>query len=219
MAESADGPNAPKITVKLRNPYLVSDLKNFKDANDKELPINEPMALCRCGHSANKPYCDGTHFKIGFVGEKDSDRVTDRVDEYEGAGITIVDNRGVCSHAAYCTDTLPNVFKLGEEPWIDPDGAPVEEIIELIKRCPSGALSYKIDGVRHQAVGGPPSAQVTKDGPYRVRGGVGLDDDQDSEPETPDHFTLCRCGESKNKPFCNGAHWKGFKDSGTWKIK
>ncbi|HEB12113.1 MAG TPA: hypothetical protein ENI11_00355 [Actinobacteria bacterium] len=217
MTQPEDNAAKCKITVKLRNPYVVSSLQNLRDANDQTLPAEKVVALCRCGHSSNKPYCDGTHMRIGFVGEKENDRVPDQVDEYRGSGITIVDNRGVCSHAGICTDNLPGVFRLGKEPWIDAGGATTEEIIALVKRCPSGALSYKIDGERHQNIGGPPKIQVTEDGPYRVTGNIPLADDQNTAPETQDHYTLCRCGKSKNKPLCNGAHWDGFKDSGTWK--
>ena len=216
MAEQEDRSDDTEIIVKLRNPYMVKSLDNLRDTTDQPLTAQEMTALCRCGGSNNKPYCDGTHMRNGFVGEKEPDRVPDHVDEYEGLGITIVDNRGVCSHSGICTDNLPSVFKLGQEPWIDPAGATAEEIIALVQRCPSGALSYKVDGVRHQDVGGEPKMKVTEDGPYRVTGEIPLEDDQGSEPETKDHFTLCRCGNSKNKPFCNGAHWEGFKDSGTW---
>ena len=217
MTQSKDDASMSKIAVKLRNPYIVNSLKNLRDTKDQILPSESVVALCRCGHSSNKPYCDGTHISIGFVGEKENDRVPDRVDEYAGPDITIVDNRGVCSHSGICTDNLPSVFKLGKEPWIDASGATSDEIMALVRRCPSGALSYKINGDRHQNLGGPPKIQVTEDGPYRVTGNIPLEDDQDTEPETQDHYTLCRCGQSKNKPLCNGAHWDGFKDSGTWK--
>ncbi len=217
MSEPQDENSTPNINVQLGSPYIAKSLKNLNDSAGEPLPTEEVTALCRCGHSSNKPYCDGTHLQIGFVGEKEDDRVPDAVDEYEGVGITIVDNRGVCSHAGICTDNLPKVFKLGVEPWIDPAGATVKEIMSLGERGPSGALSYKIDGVCHQDHGGEPAVKVTKNGPYYITGGVELTDDQGSEPEADDHYALCRCGKSKNKPFCNGAHWDGFEDSGTWK--
>ncbi len=216
MSEPLDDDPTPNINVQLGSPYIAKSLKNLDDSADELLPTQEVTALCRCGHSSNKPYCDGTHLQIGFVGEKEADRVPDKVDEYAEAAITIIDNRGVCSHSGICTDNLPGVFRLGVEPWIDPAGASIEEIIALVKRCPSGTLSYSIDGVRHQDHGGDPTLKVTKNGPYYASGGVELTDDQGSEPETTDHYALCRCGNSKNKPFCNGAHWDGFEDSGTW---
>ena len=217
MSGLKDENAAPNINVQLGSPYIAKSLKNLNDSAGEPLPTEEVTALCRCGNSNNKPYCDGTHLQIGFVGEKEADRVPDRVDEYEGVGITIVDNRGVCSHAGICTDNLPRVFRLGTEPWIDPTGATVEEIIALVEQCPSGALSYRMNGVRHQDHDGGPAVKVTRNGPYYVTGGVELTDDQGSEPEAENHYALCRCGNSKNKPFCNGAHWDGFEDDGTWK--
>ena len=100
-----------------------------------------------------------------------------------------------------------------QEPWIDPDGADVDEIIRVIRMCPSGALSYSIDGVLHDSVDREQGVTVTKDGPYDVVGGIELDDPEGNRPGSKEHYTLCRCGSSKNKPFCSGEHWYvNFKD-------
>ena len=111
---------------------------------------SEESRQVRCGGSKNKPYCDGAHAQNGFSGAKDPNRVPDKRDNYEGAGVTLHDNRGICAHSARCTDNLKTVFKLGEEPWIDPNGDTVENIVATVQKCPSGALSYSIDGVEHR---------------------------------------------------------------------
>jgi CDGSH-type Zn-finger protein len=165
------------------------------------------MALCRCGGSANKPFCDGTHKKIGFVSAPLEGRVADTRDNYEGETITIHDNRGLCAHAGRCTDGLAAVFRLKQEPWIDPAGAPVDAIIETIQACPSGALSYSVNGVEHRDQKRPPAIFVSPNGPYEVTGGPELVDVPRGEGASTEHFTLCRCGASKNKPFCDGSHW------------
>jgi uncharacterized Fe-S cluster protein YjdI len=135
-----------------------------------------------------------------------------RVD-YPGRAITIHDNRGICSHAGFCTDNLKRVFRMGEEPWIDPDGAMAEEIIRVVRRCPSGALSYSIGGIEHQDQKREPMVTVTHNGPYAVTGGIELIGQEFGEGASREHYTLCRCGASKNKPFCDGSHWAvGFKD-------
>ena len=106
-----------------------------------------------------------------------------------------------------CTDRLPGVWKLGVEPWIDPAGADAEAIVETIRMCPSGALSYAVDGVEPKLERSP-LITVSKDGPYFVVGGPALSDEvTGQQPQTAEHFTLCRCGQSKNKPFCDGTHW------------
>jgi len=171
------------------------------------------MYLCRCGGSSHKPSCDGTHLKIGFKSAKSPDRVPDKMDHYVGKEITIHDNRGVCAHSAFCTDNSPTVFKLKHEPWIDPDGADAEEIARTIRLCPSGALSYTKDGVLYKDQDRRPGVTIAKDGPHRVAGGIELNDPTGFKSESKEHYALCRCGGSKNKPFCSGAHWYiDFKD-------
>ena len=84
---------------------------------------------------------------------------------------------------------------------------------KTICMCPSGALSYTRDGVLHKDQDRKPSITISKDGPYRVVGGIEFEDPDGNKPESEEHYTLCRCGASNNKPFCSGAHWHiKFKD-------
>jgi CDGSH-type Zn-finger protein len=202
----------PSITPMPDGPYVVKDLQNLQ--NRKGSIETKPwIALCRCGGSGNKPFCDGTHAKIGFSSSKLEGRIEDKREDYEAKGITIHDNRGICAHAGRCTDGLPGVFRLDKEPWIDPNGTNVEEIVETIKQCPSGALSYSIGDVEHKDREGEPTVFVAPNGPYVVSGGPELLDTERGEGVSNEHFTLCRCGGSKNKPFCDGTHWhKKFTD-------
>lgn len=200
----------PRITPTDDGPYLVERAAGITRMADGEtLPADGTVALCRCGGSQNKPFCDGTHARIGFSGAKEPDRVPDERETSTSADgrIAIHDNRGLCAHAARCTDGLPEVFRLGTEPWIDPDGASAERIAEVVDRCPSGALSYTLDGTEHRDRGGSPVIGYAPAGPYVVTGGVELAGVEPPEGGTDDHYTLCRCGKSTNKPFCSGAHW------------
>jgi CDGSH-type Zn-finger protein len=196
----------PIILFTKYTPYMVADLESLIDHGGRELETEPVMALCRCGGSKRKPYCDGSHAKMGFVGDKASDRIKDKARTYGGREITIVDNRGVCSHDKACVRSLPSVFDDTRKRWINPDGASRDEIIETIKKCPSGALSYKIENIRYQDLDRPPLIHIEKDGPLRVEGSVILKDDRCSTPESGEHYTLCRCGHSRNKPFCDGTH-------------
>lgn len=167
----------------------------------------ERMALCRCGKSSNKPFCDGTHAKINFDDSKHIDRTADRRVDYVGKQVTIHDNRGICAHAGICTDRLKQVFRYGQEPWIDPDGASIEEVDSIIQACPSGALSYSIDGVEKRPdYSGEPRIFVAPGGPYAIKGSIEMDGIEWAEGAQHDCFDLCRCGQSKNKPFCDGSH-------------
>ncbi|MCH7892437.1 MAG: (4Fe-4S)-binding protein, partial [Gemmatimonadetes bacterium] len=127
-------------------------------------------------------------------------------------GVTIHDDRSRCSHAGVCTDNLSAVFKFGVEPWIDPNGAEADEIIRVVGLCPSGALTYSLAGTS-EWVETPedPSITVAKDGPFAVRGLPVVAGDGEAY-DTRERQALCRCGGSRNKPFCDGSHWyMGFK--------
>jgi CDGSH-type Zn-finger protein len=203
----------PGIEPTVNGPYRVKNLKDFRNSRGEAIPTQPEMYLCRCGGSSNKPFCDGTHLKINFRSDKSPDRVPDRMDNYVGKDITIHDNRGVCAHSGYCTDNSPGVFQFGREPWIEPDTEDAEKTAATIRLCPSGALSCTRDGVLHKDLDREPGITVSKNRPHHVVGGIELNDPAGSRPESREHYTLCRCGGSKNKPFCSGAHWYiGFKD-------
>ena len=203
----------PSVECKPNGPYLVKDLENLRNSAGDAIPTKPVVALCRCGGSANKPFCDGAHQNNGFSGDRQVDGSADKRDNYPGAKITIHDNRAICAHAGLCTDRLAAVFKYGSEPWIDPDGADVAAIIEAIGACPSGALSYSLEGREHRVPRQDPAIGITKDGPYAVVG-VALNDASWGQGAATEVYALCRCGGSKNKPFCDGTHWSiEFKDA------
>jgi len=205
----------PTITYAENGPYLVKSLEKLTNSQGTDLETKATTALCRCGASANKPYCDGAHARVGFSGAKDPERTPDHLDEYPGENITIRDNRGICCHAGACTSGAPAVWRMGQEPWIDPDGADVDTVVQVIRRCPSGALSHAGDDVPDEDGGGGPAIEVSKDGPYHVRGAVELLGVTLGEGAQEERVALCRCGHSKNKPFCDGQHWSTkFSDPG-----
>ena len=203
----------PKITCLPNGPYKVEPAPALRRSSGAPLETPRAAFLCRCGGSKNKPFCDGTHRSNGFSDRKLADGSQDRRASYAGRRITIHDNRAICSHAGFCTDGLKSVFRMEQEPWIDPDGAAAEAIVEAVRKCPSGALGYAIDGVEQRDQERPPAVTVTDHGPYAVTGGAELVDIAFGEGASREHYTLCRCGASKNKPFCDGSHWDaGFKD-------
>lgn len=204
-----------KIDCRPNGPYLLHDAPpgSLRRADGSELKSAGGVALCRCGGSANKPYCDGTHRRNGFSGENQAEASREPRLAYAGAALTIFDDRSICAHAGFCTDRLKSVFRMGVEPWIDPDAASVDEIIATIEKCPSGALSYARGGLEASAPARAAAVTVTNDGPYAVTGGVELLAASFAEGASKEHYTLCRCGKSNNKPFCDGTHWSvGFKD-------
>ena len=206
---------AAGIQVETNGPYLVTNVENIQNWLGEQIETPPQVALCRCGGSATKPFCDGTHARIDFVDRKDPKRVPNRRDSYDGVQITVLDNRGLCAHSGFCTDRVSTVFRAGEEPFVAPSGGRMDEIVRAVRACPSGALSYAIDGeeAREQVDQSRPAGiEVSKDGPYRIVGSIPLagGDGADVSRNTGasrEHYSLCRCGQSQNKPFCSGMHW------------
>jgi CDGSH-type Zn-finger protein len=211
-------PNGPYYLINEMEPKVVENLRN---SNGESLSTIRGIALCRRGASKNKPFCDGTHGIIRFSNNdtevtETGHIVKDKRKTYVGKKIIIHDNRKICSHAAECVNNLPSVFKFDARPWIDPEAATLEESINTIRKCPSGALSYSIDGVEYKDQNErKPMVTVSKEGPYIITGGVELigDNLQFGDGASKEHYTLCRCGASRNKPFCDGMHRViNFKD-------
>jgi CDGSH-type Zn-finger protein/truncated hemoglobin YjbI len=211
------------VQAERNGPYLVTNVPRLINHLGAEIRPAPQLALCRCGGSSIKPLCDGSHASTGFTDAKDPKRVPDRRDTYAGQQLTIYDNRGICQHSGLCTDRLATVFRTAAEPFVAASGGRMDEIIRAVRDCPSGAMSYGIDGTEARGQvdwGGTrePAVEVTKDGPYRITGGISLAGaagapEPRAQGASAEHYALCRCGQSQNKPFCSGMHWYvGFRD-------
>jgi len=134
--------------------------------------------------------------------------------EYTNGEILICWDPERCIHAGECVRGLPQVFRRENTPWVNIKGAGSEEIMSVIDRCPSGALSYKKVKKADEADKTPAQIKIMKNGPLLVEGDCVLFDGTGKEAASTGPFALCRCGGSKNKPFCDGTHVKiGFDDA------
>jgi uncharacterized Fe-S cluster protein YjdI len=197
----------PQIFFSENNPYIVRGVNIIEDCDGSLIPAKPTMALCRCGKSEGKPFCDGKHTELGFENET-KQKHSGTVKVYKGRDITITFDLQVCSHSAVCIKELPAVFNLRRRPWINPDGAEYKKIIKIIDACPSGALKYCLHDQEHLCrTRDPQDAQITlvEDGPYNVQGEIELCGDTPS-PAVHDRYCLCRCGQTGNTPFCDGTH-------------
>jgi CDGSH-type Zn-finger protein len=200
-----------EITPTPNGPLHAQRIRALKNDRGETIDSAESLFLCRCGASKNKPYCDGSHGPAKFSGERVRKR-EEPVSEFAGKEITVVDDFSLCAHAGECVNGAPETFftKEAGRRVSHPDATPADQVIATIRRCPSGSLLYKLAGKRVDDFFTETDVRAEKDGPYHVHRAklVG-----DARPATEDHYTLCRCGASLNKPFCDGTHAKvGFSD-------
>lgn len=134
--------------------------------------------------------------------------------KYTNGEVTIVWKPGLCIHSGNCFRGLPEVFKPSERPWITPEGSSTQAMIDQVKKCPSGALSYFMN-----AGDEPPeetksvqTIEVIPNGPLVIRGGCTITLADGRTERREGNVSLCRCGQSANKPFCDSTHRKiGFE--------
>ncbi len=132
---------------------------------------------------------------------------------YKNDDIIVTWDSEVCIHSAECINNLNTVFDVKSKPWINVDSENPDKIAAAIKKCPSGALAYQLKRssktqTQEQIPGSSLKISLSNNGPYLVKGDVLLVDADGNRIETRTTFALCRCGASKNKPFCDGSHKK-----------
>jgi CDGSH-type Zn-finger protein len=212
------------ITAAPNGPYLVSGSVPLYRRRSVESEHGEPLtwettehvqtrdryALCRCGESGNKPFCDGTHARVGFTtNDQDSGTYDERSTTLGGTGITVRDDRSICVHAGFCGTRVANVW--GQVPETG-ESTVRAQVISMIEKCPSGALTFRLDGGDVEPLLASAIA-VTDDGPLWVTGGIPVGLADGTTLEVRNRVTLCRCGASANKPLCDGSHKSaGFQD-------
>jgi CDGSH-type Zn-finger protein len=214
-----------KITIAKDGPYLVSGqvpLANVEIetnaqgesitwSKDDTLPTAESYALCRCGKSKTTPFCDGSHVRAEFDGTQTASRepFMQQAEVLDGPAMQLADAEVFCAYARFCD---PN-GRIWNQVAKSDDPRTRANMVRQAGDCPAGRL-VAIDKASRAAVEPelPQSIGIVEDpslgcsGPLWVRGGIELVGDDGKAYETRNRMTLCRCGRSENKPFCNGAH-------------
>ncbi|MFA6432031.1 MAG: CDGSH iron-sulfur domain-containing protein [Candidatus Margulisiibacteriota bacterium] len=216
---------AKKIKVTKNGPYLVSGnipLDKAQIIGDAEgtptkwefgenFPAQENYALCRCGQSKNKPFCDGSHIKANFDGTETASRkpCLDQSETTIGPDLDLVDVEPLCAIARFC-HRAGDTWTLTEH---SDDPKSKATAIQEACDCPSGRLI-----AREKQTGKliepefTPSISVVEDtvqkvsGPLWAKGGIPIEAADGFQYEVRNRVTLCRCGRSKNKPYCDGTH-------------
>jgi CDGSH-type Zn-finger protein len=184
----------------------------------RTFPSQSQYLLCRCGHSANKPFCDGTHAKVGFDGTETASRkpYIDQAEVIRGPTMSLTDAEALCAFARFC-DPNGQVWNLVAE--TDEAGSR-KNFVRQTCDCPSGRLvawdnatGEPIEPKYELSIGLIEDPANDCSGPLWLRGGVLVIGADGFNYEVRNRVTLCRCGASQNKPFCDGSHASiGFSD-------
>lgn len=136
--------------------------------------------------------------------------------QYSGEEATVSWNGKLCIHVGECGRAKGDLFIGGRKPWCDPNLAPNDEVSDVVLRCPTGALSVEFaDGSHVERAPAENTVHVAYNGPLFVRGDLEIDEAPEDVPGLSFRAALCRCGQSKNKPYCDNSHEEaGFKDYG-----
>lgn len=142
--------------------------------------------------------------------------MSDSVKRYTSEAIDVTYDTQRCIHAAECVRRLPAVFDTKKRPWIQPAEAAADKVAETVIQCPSGALHFerKDEGIA-EAIPAVNSIHIQANGPYYVRGDVRIETTTGDVLLTDVRVALCRCGQSRSKPFCDNSHIPArFEDAG-----
>jgi CDGSH-type Zn-finger protein len=218
----------PRIRIEENGPYRVSGDVPLGRTAQVETEYGEPVgwvpddwldeaeeryALCRCGRSNDKPFCDGSHERVGFDGTETAhlSSIAERRYEFPAGEGTISFDLETCEHAGYCGDRFTNWRRLAREA---DDPAVRERLMQMVRLCPSGALEMRPEAGGEQLEPAlPVSIGVVRNGPLWVRGRIPVTGADGETYEVRNRVTLCRCGHSETKPFCDGSHkHAGFTD-------
>ncbi|MDR0357288.1 MAG: CDGSH iron-sulfur domain-containing protein [Clostridiales Family XIII bacterium] len=219
--------NSPKIKITEDGPYIVTGDVPLKqavieqDEQGNSVAWGEgraydtegkPYALCRCGRSKNKPFCDGTHASIGWKGKETASRApyAEAARVFEGETADMLDRQELCAVARFC-----DVINAWQMIMQSSEAHPEREEIATREACdcPSGRLTVRKNGAEvekelPQEICPVEDLYYDVKGPLFVKGGVMLESADGSTYEVRNRRTLCRCGESRNLPFCDATHLK-----------
>ncbi|MDL2280802.1 CDGSH iron-sulfur domain-containing protein [Selenomonadales bacterium OttesenSCG-928-I06] len=204
------GPYEISGDIPLKKCLVIPDAENRSDRwEDGKVyeTAGEVYHLCRCGHSQNKPFCDYRHLDTGFEGKEVAKHefYDDKAKLYKGPTIDLLDNSELCAVVRFCKNTW-HLVKDSDNPESR------EQAIYEASACPAGRLiavekdGTKIEPELKQEIGVVQDVPKNHKGPLWVKGGITVEGSNGVYYEVRNRVTLCRCGESKNMPFCDGHH-------------
>jgi len=210
---SKDGPYLVFGKLPMEKEIIQVDSKDIpiKWKKGKKYPTQENITLCRCGNSKNKPYCDGSHIATKFDGTETASRekFSVRAEKISGEGLELLDDTSLCALARFC-DRDKSVWQLTRDSKNPRDR---KIAIQEACDCPSGRLvavdkktGKHFEPKFKESLGLIEDPSAGASGPLWVKGGVEIESADGKKYEKRNRVTLCRCGKSMNKPFCDGRH-------------
>ncbi len=208
-----DGPYEVSGSVPMSDQQMVPDADGLSVEwrQGKEYPVEEDYSLCRCGRSTNMPYCDQSHLDADWDGRETASRVpfAARTEpKTVGPQLELSDVVELCASACFC-DRAGGVWDLTRASD-DPTSRALA--IEEVGNCSAGRLVISdkegnvIEPVFEPSIGLVEDLAAGVKGPLWVRGGIPVEAADGIVYEIRNRVTLCRCGKSDTKPFCNGSH-------------
>jgi CDGSH-type Zn-finger protein len=204
------GPYIISGNVPLYEKIITPKGRGYEYKEGRELPQSEVYSLCRCGKSKDHPFCDGSHGKIGFTGTETASkaRYEDRAELIEGPSVDLLDDNR-CAYARFCHRESGNAWQLTE---LSDNECTRKEAIQAAIECPAGRLSAVDKNGKIIEPEYEPSIEILQDpekgvsGGIFVKGNIPIESSNGQTYEIRNRVTLCRCGKSRNMPFCDAAH-------------
>lgn len=205
----------PTLHIQIIEPNSAGNSWSYRQG--RAFAVKDGSILCRCGYSKNKPYCDGSHLRAGvdLTEQAPFEPMLDKATRMDGPQYSLTDNEMYCAYGRFCDN--------GDRFWnevMEPGQRHAELAVYMAHHCPSGRLLVwdRSTGAPVETAE-PASLSLIEDpalgvsGPLMLRGGIRVQSASGESYEVRNRQTLCRCGASSNKPFCDGSHASmRFKD-------
>jgi CDGSH-type Zn-finger protein len=213
-----DGPYIVTGNVALLEKVIVQKGSENELIDGEKLPQAERYSLCRCGKSKNPPFCDGSHVAAGFNGTETASRANyeDRADILKGPDLCLLDDNR-CAYARFCHKEEGSVWELTQNSNSE---LYRREAIKAACDCPAGRLVAMDNAGNQIEPEYEPEINIVQDSEEAVSSGIfvkgyiPIESSDGQTYEVRNRVMLCRCGRSKNKPFCDATHVSiGFSDS------
>ncbi len=205
-----NGPYLVSGKIPLDEKIIIQEEYGVRFQDGKKYDVGDIYSLCRCGHSKNKPFCDGSHIKRHFNGQETDNKKTymEQAKFYKGPLLMLADVEKLCAFARFCHSSYGDAWNVTEQANTKET---VNAAVKMACECPSGRLvifdgNGPIEPTYEQSISVIKDPSRKCNGPLFVKGNIPVISADGDNYEIRNRVTLCCCGESQNKPFCDSSH-------------